>query len=379
MSSLVVAHLSDLHVSRYGEHVTSLRTTLWSKQGKQAEDWEVVEEVDGWLVQRRAKWRWRLRDAEDALELRLLDEQGYVQQKRKGRRSDEAQFRRELAQVAAERHLTEHGRLARALPTVARVEELLADDPSNTNLLFLRAAYAIREAKPDWIAVTGDLTDDGIGYDLIEAALAPFIDRERMLAIPGNHDVYGSPPFVVPSHERKDVERKRSLWAPFARRIGLPGEGPWVRELGEGAVICAVDSCTPAWTPLSASGEVPKPELDRLNAAIDGLDLPLRIAMLHHHVVNPPILHVGRAPWQLGMRLRNAKEVYDYFREKRFTAVLNGHRHLGYRYHPAWAPLFLSAPSATLGCRTGAKPYFWRLEIRGGELLSVRERPLAPT
>jgi hypothetical protein len=121
---------------------------------------------------------------------------------------------------------------------------------------------------------------------------------------------------VVPSHERKDVERKRSLWAPFARRIGVPGEGPWVRELGEGGAICAVDSCTPAWTPLSASGEVTKPELDRISAAIDGLDAPVRIAMLHHHVVNPPILHVGRAPWQLGMRLRNAKAVYDAIEEE---------------------------------------------------------------
>jgi 3',5'-cyclic-AMP phosphodiesterase len=379
MSSLVVAHLSDLHVSRYGEHVTSLRSTLWTKQGKQDEDWEVVEEVDGWPIQRRSRWRWRLRDTEDALELRLLDEEGYVQQKRKGRRSDIGRFRHELVQVAGERHLTEHARLSRALPTPSRVEQLLEDDPTNTNLLFLRAAYVIRQAKPDWLLVTGDVTDDGIGYDLVEAAFAPFIDRGRLLAIPGNHDVYGSPPFVVPSHERKDVARKRELWAPFAQQIGLPGEGPWVREIGEGAVVCAVDSCTPAWTPLSASGEVPQHELERLKEAMDGVDAPVRIAMLHHHVVNPPILHVGRAPWQLGMRLRNAREVYDYFVERRFSAVLNGHRHVGYRYHPAWAPLFISAPSATLGCRTGARPYFWRLEIHNGELASVRERPLAPT
>ncbi|HYX92085.1 MAG TPA: metallophosphoesterase [Myxococcaceae bacterium] len=379
MSSLVVAHLSDLHVSRYGEHVTSLRSTLWTKQGKQDEDWEVLDEVDGWPIQRRSRWRWRLRDTEDALELRLLDDEGYVQQKRKGRRADLGRFRHELAQVAAERHLTEHARLARALPTITRVEQLLTDDPTNTNLLFLRAAFAIREVRPDWLLVTGDVTDDGIGYDLVEAAFAPFIDRGRLLAIPGNHDVYGSPPFVVPSHERKDVLSKRELWAPFARQIGVPPEGPWVREIGEGAVVCAVDSCTPAWTPLSASGEVPQQELERLSAAIDGVDAPVRIAMLHHHVVNPPILNVGRAPWQLGMRLRNAREVYEYFVGMRFSAVLNGHRHLGYRYHPAWAPIFISAPSATLGCRTGARPYFWRLEIRDGELASVRERPLAPT
>ncbi len=374
---LVIAHVSDLHVSRYGEHVTSLRTTLRSRQGLQDEDWQNLEELDGWHIQRRVKWRWRLREAEDALELRLLDDEGYVQTRRKGRRADESALRRELETVARKRHLTEHGRLSRNLPEPGRVEELLAVDPTNTNLRFLRAAWLLREANPDWVLITGDVTDDGIGYDLVEAALRPFIDRGRVLAVPGNHDVYDSPPLVVPPHERKDVDRKRALWRPFARNLGLSGSAPyWVRELGEGALVAAVDSCTPAWTPLSASGEVPAECLEEVGKVLEGADLPVKLAMLHHHVVNPPFLHVGRAPWQLGMRLRNAKEVYDFFVERRFAAVLNGHRHLGYRYHPPWAPLFLSAPSATLGDRTGVQPYFWRLEIRGGELASVRERPL---
>lgn len=374
---LVIAHVSDLHVSRYGEHVTSLRTTLRSRQGLQDEDWQNLEALDGWHIQRRVKWRWRLREAEDALELRLLDDEGYVQTRRKGRRAEESALRRELETVARKRHLTEHGRLSRNLPEPGRVEELLLVDPTNTNLRFLRAAWLLREAKPDWVLITGDVTDDGIGYDLVEAALRPFIDRGRVLAVPGNHDVYDSPPLVVPPHERKDVERKRALWKPFARTLGLSGSAPyWVRELGEGALVAAVDSCTPTWTPLSASGEVPGECLEEVGKVLEGADLPVKLAMLHHHVVNPPFLHVGRAPWQLGMRLRNAKEVYDFFVEQKFSAVLNGHRHLGYRYHPPWAPLFLSAPSATLGDRTGVQPYFWRLEIRGGELTSVRERPL---
>jgi Icc protein len=377
MSGLVLAHLSDLHVSRYGEHVTSLRTTLRSRHGLQDDDWSRVEELDGWVIQRRVKWRWRLRDSEDALELRLLDDEGYVQTRRKGRRSDESALRRELETVAQERHLTEHARLARKLPELSQVEALLVDDPTNTNLRFLRAAWMLRESKPDWVLLTGDVTDDGIGYDLVEAAFRPFIDRGRLLAIPGNHDVYDSPPLVVPPHERKDVRKKRGLWRPFARSLGLSDEASWIRELGEGTVVAAVDSCTPAWTPLSASGEVTPESLQRLGQLLDGADCPVKVAMLHHHVVNPPILHVGRAPWQLGMRLRNAKEVYDFFVSRAFAAVLNGHRHLGYRYHPAWAPLFLSAPSATLGCRTGAAPYFWRLEIKAGELVSVRERPLS--
>lgn len=374
--SLVIAHLSDLHVSRYGEHVTSLRTSLRSRQGREDEDWQTVADLDGWLIQRRAKWRWRFRDTDDALELRLLDDDGYVQQRRKGSRADESTLRAELEAITRERHLAHFSRLARSLPGRAKVEELLIEDPTNTNLRFLRAAHIVREMNPDWVLVTGDVTDDGIGYPMVEAALAPFIDKQRLLAIPGNHDVYDSPPFVVPPQDRKDVKKKRALWAPFARTLGLPEEGPWVHDLGEGVLACAVDSCTPAWTPLSASGEVTVESLHALGRLVEGLDHPVKLALLHHHVVNPPILHVGRASWQLGMRLRNARDVFDFFVAERFKAVLNGHRHLGYRYHPPWAPLFLSAPSATLGDRTGVRPYFWRVEIDGGELVSVKEQAL---
>jgi hypothetical protein len=101
--------------------------------------------------------------------------------------------------------------------------------------------------------------------------------------------------------------------------------------------------------------------------------------MVHHHVVNLPMRAVGLAPLQLGIRLRNAKRVYEFLCAERFAAVLNGHRHVGYRYHPTRAPMFVSAPSATLGChsRSTEGPYYWRIEISGGRLGSVVERPIA--
>jgi 3',5'-cyclic-AMP phosphodiesterase len=374
--SMVIAHLSDLHVSRYGEHVTSLKTNFRSRASGAAEDWELVEALDDWRIERRVRRRWRIRDQEDGLELRLVDEAGYVQQRRKGNKEEEGRFRLELTELVAERHLTEHARLARSLPPPQKVAELLVQDPTNTNLRFLRAAWRIREANPDWVVVSGDVTDDGIGYDLVEAGLAPFLDKGRLLAIPGNHDVYDSPPLVVPSHERKDVRKKRALWAPFARKLGLLDEDPWVRELGEGAALFGLDSCTPAWTPLSASGEVVSEAMIGLEELISQVDAPCRLAMVHHHVVNPPILSTGRAPWQLGMRLRNARELYDLVVRHRFACVLNGHRHLGYRYHPPRAPLFVSAPSSTLGDRSGLPPFYWRLEIRRGEVVSVKDCPL---
>jgi 3',5'-cyclic AMP phosphodiesterase CpdA len=377
--SIVVAHLSDIHVSRFGEHVTNVRNRkLRTPFAKPDGDWEEVEKVDGWRIERRARG-WRGRDPEKGFELRLCDDRGYVQEKRKVAKDDEGSARRSLADLAVRRRKTEHARLAASFPRAEDVEALLEIDPHNTNLLFHRAARALREDQPDWVVVSGDLTDDGVGYDLVRSWLAPWIERRRLLAVPGNHDTYDSPALMVPAPERKTRQQKRVLWGAFAIEIGVPTACPWVRELGEGAVMCGLDSCIPPRTPWSASGAIDEDDLLALEADLDALPADTcRLAMLHHHVVNPPIQGVGRAPWQIGMHLRNAEEMLEFFKRRRFTCVLNGHRHVGYRYGPANAPLFVSAPSATMGCRSGGGTFYWRLELQDRQLVSVRERAFGP-
>jgi 3',5'-cyclic AMP phosphodiesterase CpdA len=366
--SLVLAHISDLHVSRFGEHVSSLRSRrAHGRFVRRGRSWEPVTVIDGWTIERRNH------------DLRLVDDAGAEHVRRRIDAGGAAAVERALCGVVQERMRTAHHRLAASLPSEQELDRLLADDPTNTNLRFCRAALALRQDAPDYIVVTGDITDDGVGYDLVLAALAPFVERGRVLAVPGNHDVYDSPLFVVPAHARKRRSEKLVEWRRFARALGLAEEGVWLRDLGEGVVLCGIDSCTPARTPMSASGAVSHDTIVELRRGVSALPRETcRIAALHHHVVNPPLGAVGAAPWQLGLRLRNARVVYELLRELDFRCVLNGHRHLGYRYHPSHAPLFVSAPSATLGCRSSSEPqpFYWRLELREREVVSVRERML---
>jgi 3',5'-cyclic AMP phosphodiesterase CpdA len=365
---LLLAHISDLHVSRFGEHVSSLRgRRVHGRAAPRGPAWDPVETVDGWRIERREH------------DLRLVDDAGAVHARRRVEPADLPALQRSFAALVRERTRTAHDRLAARLPGRDEVERLLVEDPTNTNLLFLRAARVLVEDAPDWVLITGDVTDDGVGYDLVLAALAPFVERGRLLAVPGNHDVYDSPPFVVPAHARKRRPEKLAAWSAFAAQLGLPVAPYWLRELGDGVLVCGLDSCNPARTPLSASGAILPETLMALRATLAGAPAgACRVAMLHHHVVNPPVRAVGAAPWQLGMRLRNARVVYDTLRELQFRCVLNGHRHVGYRYHPSHAPMFVSAPSATLGCRSGAspQPFYWRIELRDGDLQGVRERSL---
>lgn len=365
--SLVIAHISDLHVSRFGEHVSSLRSRRTHGMASRGGPWELVDTVEGWRIERSQR------------ELRLVDDSGAVHARKRRQGVDADSVRDAFAARVRERMRTAYQRLAATLPGERELEALLAEDPTNTNLLFCRAARILAADRPDWIVITGDVTDDGVGYELVLAGLRPFIERGRVLAVPGNHDVYDSPLFVVPAHARKRRADKLAAWGTFAAALALPSEGLWLRELGAGVTMCGLDSCQPARTPLSASGAISRATLEALREQLR--DAPAggcRLAMLHHHVVNPPVRAVGRAPWQLGLRLRNARVVYELLRELEFACVLNGHRHVGYRYHPSHAPLFVSAPSATLGCRSGASqsPFYWRLEIRDGEVQTVRERPL---
>jgi 3',5'-cyclic AMP phosphodiesterase CpdA len=366
--AVLIAHISDLHVSRFGEHVSNLRARgTHGRVAPRNQTWQPVEDLDGWRIEQRAS------------ALRLIDDQGAVHAHEREGAADPLKTRRAFAQRAQARLRTDHVRLARAFPSLEETERLLADDPGNTNLRFCRAAHHLRADRPDWVVITGDLTDDGDGYSLILAALAPFVERGRVLAIPGNHDIYDSPRFAVPAHARKRMSEKRILWEAFAPALGLPPGGVWVRELGDGVFACGLDSCVPPRTPMSASGEVDAAQLRALEGALGDLPREARkLALLHHHVVNLPMRSIGFSPWQLGMRLRNARTVFDFFRRLRFHAVLNGHRHVGYRYHPSHAPLFVSAPSTTLGCRSGAapRPYYWRIELDGRLAPTVRERPL---
>jgi predicted MPP superfamily phosphohydrolase len=267
--------------------------------------------------------------------------------------------------------------LAERFPSPTQLDALLFRDPNNINLRFCAVANTMREMNPDHIVVTGDLTDDAEGFELILAGLEPFFEQERVSFVPGNHDTYASPPLWVAKTHRKSEAEKRMLWATFASSLGQPATGSHIRLLGEGVVLACLDSCHHARVPGSASGLVPLRDLRKVESQLDSKGSQIRLACLHHHVLNPPSRGVGRVPMQAGMRLRNAKQVFTCLKEMGFKLVMNGHRHIGYRFHPPMAPLFLSSPSSTIGCRSGESPFFWRIKVDSEGIHGVEEVPIA--
>ncbi len=350
---MIIIHLSDLHLSRYGE------TVMWTRRDRDdIREWTVIH-----------TWqRWQVEGARDKKgrpdEMRLVDPEGVVHRSRSwpSKRDDRAVS--DLLTVAMKRHETSGEKLIESPPPDDELEPLLRLDPGNTNLLFLKLMRQIHRIGPDVIFLTGDITDNGFGYGLLRHHLAPWITERRLLVVPGNHDTYD----MIPRRgRRRRSELKEQAYATFAERVGMApnASGLYNRLVGDVAAV-GISSCMMPRVPLSASGEVSSDQLDWIRAL--GKDeafrgARLRVALVHHHLLRMPYTLGKRSPLETGMRLRNAVETMEVLSEAGVDIVFHGHRHHGYVVKLPGRPMVISAPSSTLGCEHHGKPYFWRLDF----------------
>jgi 3',5'-cyclic AMP phosphodiesterase CpdA len=364
--AFVLAHVSDLHVSEFGDTFHDrLRVVKRSANVApvDASRLEVVWEEAAWRILReRGKRRARLY---------LVDPHGYVHPipglKQSGGLVDPVE---RAAAKACRLEARRASVLARHVPTAPALRHLFEATPRNSNVRLLRAAAAIEEAGADAVVVTGDLTDDGVGYELVEAAFSRWKDKGMLFAIPGNHDLYLFP-LRGSGRPKPTHATKRAAWNAFAERLGLGlhPTGAWWKVLPEArTVLVGLDSCArPQRRFFRQNGGLGKDQLDFLREIGKKPEFQAarhRIALLHHHVV--PLPHgVGRRPpSEIGMRLDDARSVAETLDEVGITAVMHGHRHVSEQRQPAGSNfMILASPSLTLGCRSGDDPSFWRVEL----------------
>jgi Icc protein len=345
-------HLSDLHLTRYGEG------RRW-KQSTQTddEDWELQHSWRRWRIEGR-------RDKKKRPErLRLLDPAGMIHGARKWTQRDDKTISSLLAR-AMERQATSAEELAKNQPTREDLASLLRVNPNNTNLRFLEIVQQVLPLEPELVAITGDLTDNGFGYQLVEHYFAPWIKKERLIVVPGNHDTYE----MFPGKFRKArLEAKLQRYQQFAEAIDMAPEGcgAFARRIGDLAFV-GLSSCKPPRTLLSASGEVTNEQLRWMESLVedpDFRDARLRICLLHHHLLRMPFEFGKGSSMEVGLRLRNAREVMAACINARIDIILNGHKHHGYMVKMPGHPTVVSSPSSTLGCKSTDMRYVWMMDL----------------
>jgi 3',5'-cyclic AMP phosphodiesterase CpdA len=214
-------------------------------------------------------------------------------------------------------------------------------------------------AAADHAICTGDLTQLGHPEEFAAAreALGPLAsDLERFTVFPGNHDRYPwhgrrSPLFEehFPEHGRTDV------CTPLR-----------VRLVGDAALII-VDSAGPLCWPVVSRGRVDRAQIEALEAALRAPQLQGRCKLVAVH--HAPVLRGGRPDWPW-KALRGARALLEVARHGGVQAILCGHIHD--RFVFGRDPTVICAGSST---QLGHEGYF-EVEIRGAELVSVREERL---
>ncbi|WP_181313914.1 metallophosphoesterase family protein [Phreatobacter cathodiphilus] len=186
---------------------------------------------------------------------------------------------------------------------------------AHDNAIGERTLAAIAAARPDHVALTGDLIELGLAseYAAAGAALAELGDPDRVSWAPGNHDVY----------TRRAEQRLQAVlgdWLSLPVGAGdLRARFPSVALAGRAAVV-TLCSGTPTWL-FSAEGELGRDQLARLDALLDGLD---RTAHL-------PVIAVHHPPHAPGLsrlkRLRDGEALMALLARHGCPLVLHGHLH----------------------------------------------------
>ncbi|MBY0363810.1 MAG: metallophosphoesterase [Phreatobacter sp.] len=277
-----------------------------------------------------------------------------------------------------------------------------------------RTLAAVAAARPDHVALSGDLIELGLAaeYAAAGAALAELGEPDRVSWAPGNHDVYtrraearlqailgGWLAPCLTSPRRGEVaapaagegaEAMSETILPLSRPLAdLPppggGEAVPAQHLGEGdlracfprlalagrAAIVTLCSGTPTWL-FSAEGELGAAQLGRLDTLLAGLDRRAQLPVLAIH-------HPPHAPGLSRLkRLRDGAALMALLDHHGCPLVLHGHLHRACDtvWTGATGTITLAgAPSASAAGRHGDDPagfslihvapdLSWRLERR---------------
>jgi 3',5'-cyclic AMP phosphodiesterase CpdA len=171
----------------------------------------------------------------------------------------------------------------------------------------------MKAAKPDHIAVTGDLVNIGLPqeFDTALAWLHTLGAPADVTVVPGNHDAYVA----------SAVAHFSSKWLPFANG-DHPNEAmafPFIRRRGRLALI-GMSTAIPT-APLMATGRVSHAQTDALAEALaeTGREGLCRIVLIHHPV--------GEGDAIRTRRLIGAHRVREAIARHGAELLLHGHNH----------------------------------------------------
>jgi len=185
------------------------------------------------------------------------------------------------------------------------------------------AIEAIRTSEADWVLFTGDFTNFSLEQEFAEAArlFAPLREKwgDRLVAIPGNHDVY-----TARSVRRQLLENH----LPWVRT-----EPAWRREVTPGTDLIGVNHAVPLL--LRSNGVVTDQTQRALRAELTASrDAGNHAVVMGHFAYACPPEH----PETAEHRLLGEAELANLFKELPPALYLHGHKHVRWALQPEQTP-----------------------------------------
>jgi 3',5'-cyclic AMP phosphodiesterase CpdA len=246
----------------------------------------------------------------------------------------------------------------------------------------------------DVLVVSGDIFTYREALERTEArlqlsSLADDLGVDRIIIVPGNHDVDWD-------SEPADRLYEYAALVVDLGALGAPGEFPALHMMDaedlKPLVIVALDSCNLESKTQSGLGLIGDAQLDALAERLgaDGLTPATHtlIAVLHHHLlpvntipVLPPTVNPDDSDRLVVSVTVDATTVLGRLAELGFSLVLHGHQHVPVIMQfgvTRWAraPIHVAA-SGSVGVRQGdvRRQFFvWRIDDAGAEAISLRQR-----
>jgi 3',5'-cyclic AMP phosphodiesterase CpdA len=170
----------------------------------------------------------------------------------------------------------------------------------------------LREQNPDFVAVTGDLTNLALDAEINTAYnwLQTVGDPDRVVVSPGNHDAY------VPGALKRAMER----WGAYVQGETISTRAfPFVRRVGDVAIVsCSSAIPSPPWM---ANGRFSASQAARLARVLKllGDGGYFRVVLIHH----PP----DKESFHPRLGLWGSKGFREVIAEHGAELILHGHTH----------------------------------------------------
>jgi 3',5'-cyclic AMP phosphodiesterase CpdA len=193
--------------------------------------------------------------------------------------------------------------------TLAHISDLHIGRDARTDAAAAEVCEALHAADVDDVLLTGDLTHRGLDAEMVafERIFAPL--RDRLLAVPGNHDRMGDDAGRSVQRSRVEVERRPGLFV-----VRLDSTAPHNRS------------------PIDSHGELSDDDVAAVDSAVDlAPSGTLVVLMLHHHLLPlPPDGLPERISnllgWPNAAELPRGRQLLGRI-QGRCDLVVHGHRH----------------------------------------------------